>query len=84
LKSVAQLTAVTRLRLDIEQSFDQQNIDQLMHKGATAKQKSIEGKTNKDDIPDHINTIISILQQYQSDGLGETNFQGYTLNNLNA
>ncbi len=84
LKSVAQLTAVTRLRLDIEQSFDQHNLDDIINKRNVAPQKQIDRHTNKDDIPDHIGTILSILKQYHLSGLGNTNFQGYIMNNLDA
>ena len=84
LKAAAQLTAITRLRLDIEQSFDQRNIDELTGRGNATANTAIDAQTNKDSIPDQISTLISIMQKNGIKGLDQTNFQGYTLNQLDV
>lgn len=84
LKSVAQLTAISRLKLNIQQSFDEYNINEMMDKSTGNNCKVIDGNTNKDIIPDNINTIISIMKKNNIGGLGNNNFQGYTLNNLDS
>ncbi len=83
-KAIAQLTAISRLKLNIHQAFDEYNINEMIDKTAGSHYKQIDENTNKDTIPDNINTIISILKKNNISGLGNTNFQGYTLNNLDA
>lgn len=83
-KAMAQLTAISRLKLNIHQAFDEYNINEMIEKTAGSDYKRIDENTNKDTIPDNINTIISILKKNNINGLGNTNFQGYTLNNLDA
>ena len=82
LKAVAHLTAIARLRLDIDQSFDQNNIDEIMGKSKSIQYKMIDNQTKKDTIPDSIITLISILKAYHIKGLDNVNFQGYIMNNL--
>lgn len=84
LKSMAHYTALTRLRLEIDQSFDKSNIDEILSKQSSQQFKVINAQTNLDSIPDNILTIIAALKKNKIDGLGQTNFQGYTMNNLNS
>ena len=84
LKATAQLTAITRMRLDIEQSFDRRNIDEISGRRIAQPNTDINAQTNKDSIPDQISTLIGILQKNGVQGLDQTNFQGYTLNRLDV